>query len=75
MFLRGEERDETGHGESFESRWLKVLPQKVQHQRRAGCRAAMSLVRQSECKDAPEDIPVGSSWSLKVRPQMDVDRG
>ena len=35
----------------------------------------MSVAGQFEFKDVPQDVPVGSSWSLKVRPGMDSGWG
>lgn len=32
----------------------------------------MNMAGQFEFKDVPQDVPVGSSWSLKVRPGMDL---
>lgn len=32
----------------------------------------MNMAGQFEFKDVPQDVPVSSSWSLKVRPGMDL---
>lgn len=32
----------------------------------------MNMAGEFEFKDVSQDVPVGSSWSLKVRPRMDL---